>query len=222
MLVLLPPSEGKTAPARGRPIDLEKLVHAGALGPARERVLRAVDAGLLTAPAAPARSVYTGVLFQALELDALPRRARNRVLIASGLWGVVRPDDRIPAYKLPIATKVAGLGPLASLWRPALTEVLPDRGLVLDLRSGGYATAWRPQRATVVSVRGFSEKRGGERTVISHMVKRIRGEVARHVLSAETPPRTADAVAEIAEAAGLRVELGGAGRERTLDVIETA
>lgn len=221
MLVLLPPSEGKTAPARGKPVALDGLVHAEALGPVREQVLAAVDPGLLDAPAAPARAVYTGVLFQALGLDALPRRARNRVLIASALWGVVRPDDRIPAYKLPIATKVASLGPLAGLWRQALTEALPDRGLVLDLRSGGYATAWRPQRATVVSVRGFTERPNGERAVISHMVKRTRGEVARHVLAAATAPRSAEDVAAIATAAGLRVELAGEGRERTLDVIET-
>jgi cytoplasmic iron level regulating protein YaaA (DUF328/UPF0246 family) len=222
VLVLLPPSEGKTAPSRGRPVVVEKLVHADTLGPVRERVLAAVDPALREAHAAPAHAVYTGVLFQALGLDGLPRRARNRVLIASALWGVVRPDDRIPAYKLPIATKVPALGPLAALWRPALAQALPDRGLVLDLRSGGYAAAWRPERATVVTVRGFTERPGGDRAVISHMVKRIRGEVARHVLEAPSAPRSADGVAEIAAAAGLRVELGGEGRERTLDVIESA
>ena len=222
MLILLPPSEGKAAPARGAPVALDSLIHP-VLTAHRERLVRAVDRELLSAPAAPAARVYAGVLFQQLDLERLARRARGRhVLIFSGLWGLLAPGDRIPAYKLPIAAKVPRVGPLAAYWRPALTDVLPDRGLVLDLRSGGYAAAWRPRQATVMCVRGFSEGPGGERRVISHMVKRIRGEVARHVLDVRATPKTPEAVAEIAAAAGMRVDLTGEGRELYLDVIETA
>ena len=142
------------------------------------------------------------------------------MLIFSGLWGVVRPDDRIPTYKLPIGTVVPGLGGLATFWRPALTEVLPDRGLIVDLRSGPYASAWRPRTGRVVTVRGFTESAAGTRTVISHMVKRIRGDVARAALLAEPRPRTPADVAAAAERAGMRVELAGSGRQWTLDVIE--
>jgi cytoplasmic iron level regulating protein YaaA (DUF328/UPF0246 family) len=217
VLVLLPPSEGKTAPARGRPVDLQALAYP-ALTASRFAVLGALPryTELLEAPAAKASKVYTGVLFAHLGLPELPLRARRRVLIFSGLWGVVRPDDRIPAYKLPIGTKLPGLGGLAAVWRPALREALPDeRGLVLDLRSGAYASAWRPSRATVLGVRAFVQ-RGGRRTPVSHMVKATRGEVARIVLEAARPPRTPEAVAELVAAAGREVELSGA----TLDVIQ--
>src|SRR6478672_9915839 len=87
VLVLLPPSEGKTAPRRGRPVDLESLAYPS-LGEARAAVLDALDPGLRSARAARARDVYTGVLFQHLRLGELPARARKRVLIFSGLWGV--------------------------------------------------------------------------------------------------------------------------------------
>jgi cytoplasmic iron level regulating protein YaaA (DUF328/UPF0246 family) len=214
VLVLLPPSEGKTAPRRGRPVDLAALVHPE-LAPAREALLDALDPGLRSVRAARARDVYTGVLFQHLRLPGLPARARNRVLIFSALWGVVRPDDRIPAYKLPIGDRLAGFPALAGYWRPRLAEVLPDSGLVLDLRSGAYATAWTPRRATVLGVRAFVE-RGGSRVPVSHMVKATRGTVARIALEASPPPRTAAAVAELVEAAGHRVELANG----TLDVIE--
>jgi cytoplasmic iron level regulating protein YaaA (DUF328/UPF0246 family) len=214
VLVLLPPSEGKTAPRRGRPVDLAALVHPE-LTPARGALLDALDPGLRSAPAARASKVYTGVLFQHLRLAELPARARKRVLIASALWGVVRPDDRIPAYKLPIGEGLPGFGGLAAYWRTRLGEVLPDSGLVLDLRSGAYASAWTPRRATVLGVRAFVE-RGGTRTPVSHMVKATRGTVARIALEASPPPRTPAAVAALVEAAGHRVELTDA----TLDVIE--
>jgi cytoplasmic iron level regulating protein YaaA (DUF328/UPF0246 family) len=86
---------------------------------------------------------------------------------------------------------------------------------VLDLRSGGYAAAWRPRDATLLGVRAFVE-RAGKRTAVSHLVKATRGEVARIVLTAARPPRSPAAVAELVAAAGLEVELSG----RTLDVIE--
>src|SRR4051812_14950560 len=212
VLVLLPPSEGKTAPRRGRPADLSALVHPE-LTPAREALLDALDPALRDAPAARASQVYTGVLFQHLRLPELPLRARRRVLVASALWGVVAPDDRIPAYKLPIGDRLPGLPALAAYWRPRLAEVLPDAGLVLDLRSGAYATAWTPRHATVLGVRAFVE-RGGTRPPVSHMVKATRGTVARIALKASPPPRPPAAVAALVEAAGHRVELTGG----TLDV----
>jgi cytoplasmic iron level regulating protein YaaA (DUF328/UPF0246 family) len=191
VLVILPPSEGKTAPASGAPADLARLVHPE-LNPRREALLDALDPGLRRAPAAPAAKVYSGVLYQRLRLRELRPAARRRVLIASGLWGVLRPGDRIPAYTLPIGERLDGFGGLAAYWRPALREALPDRGLVVDMRSGAYAAAWRPRSATVVGVRGFVE-RDGRRTVVSHMVKATRGEVARLLLEAPhrraTPPR---------------------------------
>ena len=69
-------------------------------------------------------------------------------------------------------------------------------------------------------MRGFTERPGGDRTVISHMVKRIRGDVARAALEAEPRPRTPADVAAAAERAGMTVELTGSRREWTLDVIE--
>jgi cytoplasmic iron level regulating protein YaaA (DUF328/UPF0246 family) len=211
LLVLLPPSQGKASPDRGRRVGLSTLVFPRLREP-RERLITAVDPGLLRAPAVRAAELYTGVLYAALGLADLPW---DGVLIASALWGVIRPGDRIPAYRLDMGAKTPGIGPLAAYWREPLRAALPDRGLVLDLRSGSYAAAWRPRRATHLAVHGFTEAPDGRRTVITHMAKRVRGEVARLVLQAGGAERP-EQVAEIARAGGLRVELSD-GR---LDVIE--
>jgi|SRR5215203_317584 len=216
MLVLLPPSEGKFEPGAGESLDLPSLVFADALNERREQVLGAFDPGLRDAPTAPAADVYTGVLFQRLELPRLPVKARRQALIFSALWGVVRPDDRIPFYKLPPKTKLKGVGAPAAYWRPALMQALPDEEgeLIVDMRSGAYATFWKPKRATLLAVRAFTE-RDGERKVVSHMAKASRGDVARALLSAKKPPGDPEGAGAIAEAAGLRVELNGG----SLDVI---
>jgi cytoplasmic iron level regulating protein YaaA (DUF328/UPF0246 family) len=247
VLILLPPSEGKTAPAAGAPVDLAALAFPE-LTERRERLLRVLsgvcagppkralerlglsagqagelarNAALASAPAAAAAEVYSGVLFERLRLSERSASARASVLIASALWGVVRPDDRIPAYRLSMAARLPRVGGLAAYWRPALRAALPDDGLVVDLRSGPYAAAWAPAAATLVSVRAFVES-GGRRTAISHMVKATRGDAARLLLDAPSPPATADEVAAIVAASGREVELARNGAKWSLDVIERA
>ncbi len=243
MLILLPPSEGKAAPARGAPLDLDSLVHAEQLGVKRAALLDAleklakgprgaavkklgvsagqagevdVDAALRAAPAAPAAEVYTGVLYDRLGLPKLPATARQRVLISSALWGVVRPEDRIPYYRFSAKARLGRVGPPAAFWRPALAAALPDEEgeLIIDMRSGAYATAWMPQRASLLAVRAFRIS-GGKRVPVSHMAKAVRGDVARMLLKPKKAPGDPEGVANVAAQAGFEVELNGSN----LDVI---
>jgi cytoplasmic iron level regulating protein YaaA (DUF328/UPF0246 family) len=179
------------------------------------------------AAAAPAGEVYTGVLFQHLDLAALGAAARARageqVLVASALWGVVALEDRIPAYRLSIGARLPALrtGGLAAWWRPALAQALPDEPgqLVVDLRSGGYAAAWRPKHATLVEVKAST----ADGKPISHMAKAVRGTVARRLLQASSPAIAPDDVAHLADGDGVgRVELHAptrAGGAWVVDVI---
>lgn len=216
MLVLLPPSEGKARPEGGEPVDLEGLVYAAELGEKRAGLIEAFDPSLRDAPAAPAFEVYTGVLFGRLELPELSAKARRRVLIASALWGVVRPDDRIPYYKFPPKTRLEGIGAPNAYWRSALAAALPDEEgeMVVDMRSGAYSAAWKPKRATLLAVRAFTEE-SGQRKAVSHMAKAVRGDVARVLLEAKKAPVDPEGAAAIAEAAGFTVELS----DGNLDVI---
>jgi cytoplasmic iron level regulating protein YaaA (DUF328/UPF0246 family) len=220
MRILLPPSEGKAEPEGGEPVDLDSLVFAEKLGKQRQKLLRAVDPKLRKAPAAPAAEVYTGVLYQRLDLSELTaaarRRAAKRVLIASALWGFVRPTDRIPYYRLPPSTKLDGIGPISTWWRPPLASAMPDEPgeTIVDMRSGAYVSAWKPKRATLLSVRAFRLEKG-KRKAVSHMAKAVRGDVARVLLLARTEPKDPETVATVVADAGLEVELTPA----SLDVI---
>lgn len=208
MLILLPPSEGKAHPEGGEPVELGSLAFAAELGAKRERLIEALDPGLRSAPAAPAAEVYTGVLYGRLELPELPAKGRRKVLIASALWGVVRPGDRIPYYRLPPKERLEGVGPLAKFWRPALAEALPDAEgeLIVDMRSAAYSSMWKPKQATLLAVRAFTEKEG-ERKAVSHMAKAVRGDVAKVLLQARKAPGDPESAAAVAEGAGFTVEL---------------
>jgi cytoplasmic iron level regulating protein YaaA (DUF328/UPF0246 family) len=186
-----------------------------------------LNAGLRRAPAGPAIEVYSGVLYDRLDFPTLSAKAKKRaaecLLIASALWGALRPTDRIPWYRCSMKAKLPGLGGLAALWRPLLLEAFDDAGidregeLVVDLRSAAYSAAWKPASAELVSVRAFTEK-DGTRKPVSHMAKAARGEVARIALEAADPPSDPAGLAGLVEAAGRRVELS----DGFLDVIEVA
>jgi uncharacterized protein len=227
VLILLPPSEGKTAPAPGRrSVDLSKLSWPE-LTPARTEVLENLakisdhpealarlkvgpslaaevqaNVRLLTAPAATAVSVYTGVLYDELNFSGLSVRARRRahssVLIFSALWGVLRPGDLIPQYRLPMAAKIPEHSSLATFWRQQLTPVLEPLagGLIVDCRSASYQAAWSPLSTSTehVLVTVYREIRG-RRTVVSHFAKLTRGQLARFLLERPgNPPKTPQAL----------------------------
>jgi cytoplasmic iron level regulating protein YaaA (DUF328/UPF0246 family) len=234
LIVLLPPSEGKTAPSEGAPLDLDAFPFPG-LNKTRERLLdvlsrltfpralKQLDIGpglleeaqrnltLRDAPAAPAHEVYTGVLYEHLGLGTVTHV--DNVLIASALWGFLRPNDRIPAYRLSMGATLPRIPSLPALWRDPLRKALPDEGLIVDMRSGSYTAAWKPKRATVVGVRAFVDGK-----TISHMVKATRGDVARILLNSGEIPETAEDVGSIVRQNGLSVELSGSGRSFNLDV----
>ncbi|MEO7421234.1 MAG: peroxide stress protein YaaA [Ornithinibacter sp.] len=222
MLILLPPSESKATRTRGRPADPSSWSFP-LLAPTRARVMDAltsvsaspdassllgVSEGLLddvarnlrldSAPSMPAAQVYTGVLYDALDLASLDTAARRRanrwVVIVSALHGAVRLGDRITAYRLSMGATLPQVGPLAAAWRPALAEVLPDAagsGAVVDCRSAPYAAAWRP--AADLAPRWVQVRVPGA----SHMAKHTRGLVTRHLCEVGEAPRSVPAVAEV-------------------------
>ncbi len=237
MLVLLPPSEGKAPGGRGAPLDLDRLSHP-ALNAVRARVLDAVqtaareqpealeralacppgevekDAVLTTSGTLPAAKRYTGVVYEALSYASMSatgrRRANSSLRVASALFGLLAPTDRVPAYRLSGGTSVPGLGSLAAAWRPALeAELAAHKGLLVDLRSGPYAALAKVPTAVQVRVLRESD---GVRMVVSHDNKYTKGLLARELCEggARTVADVAAAgeqVADLVEVDGRRVDL---------------
>lgn len=251
VLILLPPSEGKTPADAGEPVDLGQLhfpeltearqVVAEALATmsARDDALSRLGVGASLArdvlrntrlgaePAAPAHSIYTGVLYDALGYHTMTatqqRKADAGVVVVSGLWGAVAFADRIPAYRLSMAVGMPGLGKLASYWKPKLGAALEGHAagqLLVDCRSSTYAAAWTPPPERTVAVNVFTE-RDGTRKVVSHFAKHTRGELARHLLTRRG--KAPETPAQLAKAAGEKwaVELvpGAPRRHHTLNIL---
>ncbi|MFI5617469.1 peroxide stress protein YaaA [Streptomyces sp. NPDC051567] len=195
------------------------------------------NAELRSAVARPAGEIYTGVLYDALGLAGLDPAARalaeQSLLVFSGLWGAVRITDRIPSYRCSMGVRLPGLGPLGAYWRTPLAEVMPRaaaEGLVLDLRSSAYASAWRPRgevaaRTATVRVLHAQVVDGVEkRSVVSHFNKATKGRLVRDLLLAGAVPGTPAELVTALRDLGHVVEGGAparAGAAWSLDVVVT-
>ena len=250
MLVLLPPSEGKTEPPSGPSLDLDAL-SSPSLTRTRRRILDALvrvcegnargaatrlglgrtqldelarNAALNVASTARADAVYTGVLYAAWNPASLSKTGRafadEHVATASALFGVVRPGDLIPAYRLSAGVQLPRLGSVAALWRrklgPALDE-LTGGGLLIDLRSGAYINLHKPAgelAARTAAIRVLSEV-DGVRKVVSHFNKSTKGEIVRGICENRVAATTPDGLADALRDLGWRIDLDG----RRLDVV---
>ena len=157
MLILLPPSEGKSAPTQragfnplahsfpslAPPITAvaealarlsrqpKRAAAALGLGPTQLGELQA-NVQLWQGPLSPAIELFNGVLFDALDYPSLSaaqrKRADGQLLIFNALTGVARPQDLLPGFRLSGTATLPKVGNLGNFWRKHLQEHLEDLG----------------------------------------------------------------------------------------------
>ena len=245
MLVLLPPSETKADGGRGGPLNLDALSFPE-LNPTRAKLTDALaelaadvpasiaalglterqagevarNAQLWTSPTMPALRRYTGVLYDALDVQSFTKagleKAHRRLAVTSSLFGVVSATDPIPAYRLSGGNSLPALGTVRGLWKPVLEPVLQAvEGLVVDLRSGTYS-AFAKLRPDAATVRVVTENARGERVTVSHFNKAYKGRLAHVLAATRAEPSTVDQLVKVITKAGLVVERTG---EHALELV---
>ena len=133
-----------------------------------------------------AMCVYTGVLYQALDWPSLSpaakKRAESALAIISAKYGLVRPSTKIESYKEKINNKA-----MAPLVEQALAGIKTP--LIVDCRSSTYKTVWKAPIDITVEIK-VSTVVDGVRTIVTHMSKKTRGEIARWLLQSRSIAKT--------------------------------
>ena len=171
-------------------------------------------------PVMAAMDRYTGVLYEALDAESLAAGARDfaarHVIIHSALFGLLRANDPIPAYRLSHDSRLPA-HPLGRSWRGPVTAELgtlvqnhAEPELILDLRSESYvALGTAPEKALFLRV--VTDADGGTRRALNHFNKKGKGELLRAILLAGVDHPDADSLLRWAAAAGIRLEKGSTG-----------
>ena len=135
--------------------------------------------------------VYMGLAawdFAPGELTSLQRRVR----ILSGLYGVLRPLDKIHPYRLEMGTPFANVRgkDLYAFWGDRVTEALNAElaghrnKTLVNLASNEYWSVVRPQalEAKVLHTRFLDrDRKSGQYKIISFYAKKARGLMAGHI-----------------------------------------
>ena len=240
-MILLPPSEGKTDATGKQKLDFKKLsfpeltkqrqelvnaVISMANGPAaKTRTALAIsakqdfeierDQQLLIAPTGPAWSVYTGVLYEAIEIDSLSAKAKSKFeaenFVVSALFGLINVSDRIPAYRLSGDTVVPKIGSLTKFWSESISELIADQGqFVVDLRSGNYVKLGPIDKEIadqVVVPRIMQKMPKGAPKVVSHSNKATKGRLVRALAQSAKTVNSVQQLANLAEKVAIDVKI---------------
>jgi cytoplasmic iron level regulating protein YaaA (DUF328/UPF0246 family) len=233
MHILLPPSETKREGGTGHPLALEALsfpaltesrrdlitavIELSAQGEQAARALKlgATSAAaelernrtLLSSGTMPALERYTGVLYDALDVRSLPVAARRRasasLVVHSALFGLLRADDPIPAYRLSHDSRLPAR-PLKRAWGDAIAAELAALPTpLIDLRSAGYAALGAlPEVSGAVGVSVVAIGDDGVARALNHFNKKGKGEWVRALLTAGALPRSISALCTRSTALG--------------------
>lgn len=134
--------------------------------------------------------VYGGLDAKTLDEDALDW-LQQHLCILSGLYGVLRPLDRMQPYRLEMGTrlKTGKGGNLYQFWGSQIADYLNRRAradkspVLVNLASEEYFRSvdlkvLKPRVVTCV----FEEKKGAKHQVVSFFAKRARGLMVRYAL----------------------------------------
>lgn len=211
-VILLPPSEGKAdsggtgtswkpeSGAFGKELGefRREIAHtlakakggsAALLGVSGKHLARAQAANkaLMGSPTLPAWQRYTGVVWDHLDLASLTAAQRKpllgRILVPSGMAGVVRADDPLPDYRLKMGGRLAPFGLMSTWWRDDLTASLVRflRGrAVVDLLPQEHRAAFDWTVLDNVVRVDLVSRTGG--VIGGHNAKAAKGLLARHLL----------------------------------------
>ncbi len=142
--------------------------------------------------------VYDGLQARALSPDDLDW-AQSHVAILSGLYGVLRPLDRMQPYRLEMGTSLAvgEAGNLYQFWGTRIADYLNQQlaqersPVIVNLASQEYfkAVDRKALRARVIEC-VFEDWSGGKYKIVSFFAKKARGLMARYAIERRiTQPR---------------------------------
>jgi cytoplasmic iron level regulating protein YaaA (DUF328/UPF0246 family) len=158
----------------------------------------------------PAMFQFRGDVYEGFDIDSLPAAAlpelQKRVRILSGLYGLLRPLDRMYPYRLEMGTALQNPRgkDLYAFWGTRLSEALnraaeaANTDILLNLASGEYrkAVARKPLKLQEITVH-FKEQKGNTLQVLGLFAKRARGRMARFVVEQQiATPKALQAFAE--------------------------
>ena len=149
--------------------------------------------------ARPAIYTFDGEVYTGLDVYSLPEdkvtSLQDKLLILSGLYGILKPLDLMQAYRLEMGTSIQiGMKKnLYEFWKKSVTDFLNselnEEELFVNLASNEYFAAVDEKKLKVpIITPEFKDYKDGKLKMISFFAKKARGLMVRYIIetNAET------------------------------------
>ena len=146
---------------------------------------------MLNLPTKPAIHRYSGVMFKALDYDSMLLHQKTNfdenTYFIDGMFGILKPQDYIPTYKLKITAKIKTID-CAKFWREKLESTLKSitkNKFVIDLLPQTHEKVLSVDNSANRIKIIFGEELNGELKQIGHNSKKLKGEFIRYLVDKE-------------------------------------
>lgn len=139
--------------------------------------------------------MFNGDVYQGLKAETFSEIeflvAQEKLRILSGLYGLLKPLDRIQPYRLEMGTNlpVARKKDLYDFWKTKITAKLNeelaqnDQKMLINLASNEYFSAVDAKKIKArIIIPAFKENKGGKYQMVSFFAKRARGLMSRFII----------------------------------------
>lgn len=143
----------------------------------------------------PALCTFTGDVYQGMDLDAWTdteyQQAEQQIRILSGLYGLLRPMDRIQAHRLEMGTRLANHRGknLYQFWGARIAKAIAsdvaalDHKIIINLASKEYFSSVQTNQIDVPIIEPvFQDEKNGRFKIISFYAKKARGRMADYII----------------------------------------
>lgn len=136
----------------------------------------------------PAINRYSGVMFNSIDYSSLPiqqqENANEAILFIDAVFGLLKPQDLIPNYKLSISAKFPNFK-IDNYWKENLKKILEEElqnKIILDILPQAHRKAISITNKNRYLINFFEIKNGKEKNA-GHISKKLKGEFIRYILS---------------------------------------
>ena len=198
MLILTPPSEGKSSQNTVNKkfsetnyifkeqiknivsilskLDDKKIISIYGTTLEKEKELHENNLNIFDKECSTAIQRYTGIVFKNIDWNSLSLTSKNylnkNLRILSGLFGILKPDNLIPNYKLKMNTLS-----LAEFWKNDISNHLKNEEFILDLLPATHRKALNAGK-NIVAI-NFIINKSGKLIKSAHSGKVVKGKFIR-------------------------------------------
>lgn len=133
----------------------------------------------VSAPRYTAISLYSGIVFDQLELSAYNQNQKDymnaNLLILSAMYGYLSPNTKIWPYRLDMTMKANNIN-LYDYWQKTIDQYFNDQECIINLASNEFSKMLKNQKEKIINIDFLVRKADGKLRSVSYYSKKARGQ----------------------------------------------